>query len=143
MAKVEFTMPDDFLDRLSRLEERTDEIIPRVLEAGGEVVLDVVRRNLQGAVGKNTKLPSRSTGELVGALGLTPAKMDRNGDFNVKVGFDEPRRGGVSNAMVGSILEHGKHGQPPKPFMKPAKSTAKTACINAMKKKMEDEVGSV
>ena len=144
LAKVEFTMPEDFLDRLSRLEDRTDDIIPRVLEAGGEVVLRQVRQNLQAVVGKNTKVPSRSTGELVSALGVSPAKVDRNGNYNVKVGFSEPRRGGkASNAMLGSILEHGKHGQPPKPFMKPARSTAKTATIDAMKKKFEDEVSGV
>jgi hypothetical protein len=90
MARVDYQMPDDFLDRLSRLGEQTDTIIPRVLEAGGEVVLEQVSRNLQSVIGKYTKTPSRSTGELVSALGLTPAKMDRNGNFNVKVGFDEP-----------------------------------------------------
>jgi len=144
MAKAEFKMPDDFMDKISRLEERTDDIIPKVLEAGGEVVLEQVRRNLQGVVGSNTKEPSRSTGQLVSALGLSPAKIDRNGNFNVKVGFDEPRSGsGASNAMVGSILEHGKHGQPPKPFMKPAKSSAKSACVDAMKKKLDEEINKV
>ncbi len=143
MAKVEFTLPDDFLNKISRLEERTDEIVPKVLEAGGEVVLEQARRNLQAVVGQGTKLPSRSTGELVSALGLSPAKMDKNGNFNVKVGFEEPRQDGVSNAMIGTILEYGKHGQPPKPFMKPTKSAAKSACIDAMKKKLEDEVSDV
>ena len=69
--------------------------------------------------------------------------MDKNGNFNVKVGFEEPRQDGVSNAMIGTILEYGKHGQPPKPFMTPTKSAAKSACIDAMKKKLEDEVSDV
>ena len=143
MARAEFTMPDDFLDKISRLAERTDEIIPRVLETGGEVVLEQVRQNLQAVIGKGTKFPSRSTGELVGALGISPARLDCNGNFNVKVGFDEPRSDGVSNAMVASVLEHGKHGQPPRPFMKPARSAAKNATIEAMKRKLEEEVANV
>jgi len=149
MAKAEFKMPDDFMDKISRLEERTDDIIPKVLEAGGNVVLEQVRSNLQSVVGSNTKYPSRSTGELVAALGLSPARMDRQGNFNVKVGFDEPRSGsaggarGTTNAMLGSILEHGKHGQPPKPFMKPAKNSAKSATIDAMKKKLDEEIDKV
>ena len=143
MARVEYTLPDDFLDRISRLAERTDEIIPRVLEAGAEVVLEQVRSNLVAVVGVGTKYPSRSTGELVAALGISPAKLDRNGNFNVKVGFDEPRQSGISNAMVGGILEYGKHGQPPRPFMRPARSAAKLATIDAMKRKLEEEVGSV
>lgn len=144
MAKVEFKMPDDFLDKLSRLESRTDEIVPRVLEAGGQVALAKVKSNLQSVVGKNLKTKSsRSTGELVNALGLSPAKMDRQGNFNVKVGFDEPRTGGVSNAMIANVIEYGKHGQPPKPFLKPAKSASCAPAIEAMKRKLEEEMGNV
>jgi HK97 gp10 family phage protein len=145
IARVEFKMPDEFLDKLSRLEDRTDDIIPKVLEAGGNVVLAKVRSNLQSVIGKGTQTESRSTGELVSALGLSPAKMDRDGNFNVKVGFREPRRGKyrVSNAMIASILEYGKHGQPPKPFMKPAKTASRAPAIEAMKRKLEEEVGGV
>ena len=84
-------MPDDFLRKVSALGEKTDEIIPHVLEAGGEVALEKVRDNLREAIGRDTKFPSRSTGELEAALGLSPAKMDQDGNFNVKVGFSEPR----------------------------------------------------
>ena len=136
-------MPDDFLQKISRLEERTDDIIPKVLEAGGKVVLDQVHSNLQAVIGRGTKYPLQSSGELVSALGLSPAKMDRNGNFNVKVGFNEPRRGGASNAMIANVIEYGKHGQQPKPFLKPAKSASRAACIEAMKRKLEDEVGGV
>lgn len=140
MAKVELKMPEEFLLRLSRLGDRTDEIIPKVLEAGGEVVLDKVRANLAAVVGRDTKEESRSTGELVSALGLSPAKLDRDGNYNVKVGFAEPRRDGRSNAMVANVLEYGKSGQPAKPFLKPAKSATRAPCIEAMKNAFEREV---
>lgn len=140
MAKVQVKMPEEFLLRLSRLGDRTDEIIPKVLEAGGEVVLDKVRANLAAVVGRDTKEESRSTGELVSALGLSPAKLDRDGNYNVKVGFAEPRRDGRSNAMVANVLEYGKSGQPAKPFLKPAKSATRAPCIEAMKNAFEREV---
>lgn len=123
--------------KLSRLEERTDEIIPKVLEAGGEVVLDRVRSNLSAV------LSGESTGELEQALGVSPAKMDKNGNYNVKVGFDEPRRDGSGNAMIANIIEYGKHGQPPNPFLKPAKAASRTPAIEAMKKKLDEEMGDV
>jgi hypothetical protein len=47
MAKVDMKMPEDFLLILSALGERTDEIIHKILEAGGEVVLAAVRSNLE------------------------------------------------------------------------------------------------
>ncbi len=143
MAKATLKMPDDFLMKLSRLGEKTDEIIPRVLKAGGEVVEAKVKSNLQSVIGNGTKEDSRSTGELVSALGVSSARQDRDGNFNVKVGFSEPRRDDKSNAMVAGVLEYGKHGQPPKPFLKPAKTASKKACVDAMIATFEEEVEQI
>lgn len=143
MAKVAFKMPEDFLTQISKLESRTDEIIPKVLEVGGEVVSKKVKANLQATIGIGTKEESRSTGELISALGVSPAKQDNEGNFNVKVGFSETRSDGKSNAMIASVLEYGKQGQPPKPFLKPAKTASKNACINAMKAKFDEEVNKI
>ena len=137
-------MPEDFLLKVSRLYEKTDEILPRVLEAGGQVVLERVKSNLSAVVGKGTKVPSRSTGELESALGLSPAKPKRDGSgWDIKVGFAEPRSGGDSNAKIANILEYGKHGQPPKPFLKPAKTQSRKACIETMKSKLDEEVRKI
>ncbi len=143
MAKATFKMPEDFLMKVSKLADRTDEILPKVLEAGAEVVEGKVRSNLTSVIGKGTKLPSRSTGQLLSSLGTSPALQDKNGDFNVKVGFSEPRSDGDSNAKIATILEYGKSGQPAKPFLKPAKSSSKNACIEAMKAKLESEVNGI
>ena len=140
MAKAQMMMPEEFLTRLSKLGSQQDAISEKVLEAGGEVVLAEVQSNLASVVGRDTKYDSRSTGELEQALGLSSVKLDRNGNHNIKVGFSEPRRDGKSNAMLANILEYGKHGQPAKPFLKPAKSASKAACVEAMKRTFEEEV---
>ena len=143
MAKATWKLPEDFLIKVSRLADKTDEIIPKVLEAGAEVVEDKVRSNLQSVIGSGTKYDSRSTGELLRSLGTSPALQDRNGDFDIKVGFSEPRSDGDSNAKIATILEYGKSGQPAKPFLKPAKSASRKACIDAMKAKLESEVNGI
>jgi len=143
VAKATLKMPDDFLMKLSRLGEKTDEIIPRVLKAGGEVVEAKVKSNLQSVIGNGTKEDSRSTGELVSALGVSSARQDKDENFNVKVGFSEPRKDSKSNAMVAGVLEYGKHGQPPKPFLKPAKTASKKACVDAMIRAFEEEVDKI
>jgi len=143
VARASFKMPEDFLLKVSKLNEKTDDILPKVLEAGGEVMAKKVKSNLSSVIAKNTKLPSRSTGELIGALGVSPALIDRNGNYNVKVGFSEPRSDGDSNAKIANILEYGKSGQRPKPFLKPAKSSGKKACIEAMKEKLEEEIKKI
>ena len=71
---------------------------------------------------------------------MSTVKLDRSGNHNIKVGFAEPRSGGKSNAKIANILEYGRHGQPAKPFLKPAKTASKAACIEAMRQKFEEEV---
>jgi len=143
MARGTYKMPEDFLLKISTLAEKTDEIIPKVLKAGGEVVKDKVGSNLKSSIGKDTKIKSRSTGELIDALGISPAGVDNKGNYNVKVGFDEPRKDGESNAKLANILEYGKSGQPAKPFLKPAKISSRKACIETMKKKLDEEINKI
>ena len=143
MAKAEIQMPEDFLRRLSLLGDKSDEIAESVLEAGGEVMVSSIKSKLSSVVGKDTKHPSRSTGELERSLGMTKVRVDRDGNHNIKIGFAEPRSDGGSNAKLANILEYGKHGQPAKPFLKPAKSASQAACEAAMKQKFDEEVSKL
>lgn len=134
MARCTYKLPDELLRKLSTVGSKMDEISEVVLVAGGEVVLDKVKSNLEGV------LSGESTGELLSALGLSGVLIDRNGNSNIKVGFSEPRKDGKSNAMLANIIEYGKHNQPAKPFLKPAKTSSKKPCIEAMTKKLEEEI---
>ena len=116
MAKADVKMPDEFLAKLSRLGSQTDTFAEKVLQAGGEVALDKVRSNLKAVVGSGNKGESRSTGELERSLGLSPVMVDKNGNYDIKVGFSEPRTDGSSNAKIANILEYGASSQPAKPF---------------------------
>ena len=140
MAKVDVKMPEDFLLKLSRIGDKTDEICEKALNAGGEVVLSTVKSNLFSVIDKDTKTESRSTGELERSLGLSPVLIDNNGNANIKIGFKEPRSDGKSNAKIASIIEYGKQGQPPKPFLKPARTSSKKACVKGMVETLEQEV---
>lgn len=140
MAKATMLMPDEFLERLSKLGDKTDEITKEVLKEGGKVALDKVRGSLKSVIGHDLKDESRSTGQLESALGVSPPKLDRNGNYNVKVGFAENRTDGEINAKLANIIEYGKHGQPAKPFLARAKRGLKKPCEAAMKEKFEEEI---
>ena len=99
-----------------------------------ELVDLALKSNLEASVS------GTSSGQLVSALGLSPVKVDRNGNYNIKLGFDEPRKDGTSNAMVANIIEYGKPGQPAKPFLKNAKIATKSECEDVMKRKLEEEI---
>ena len=132
-------MPQKWLAQLDDMGSSLDAAIPKALAAGGKVVLDKMKSNLQAAIGRGTKTKSRSTGKLAASLGVSPAKLDRDGNLDMKVGFSEGR-GDVSNAMLANILEYGKHGQPPKPFLKQTKSSSRKLCIEAMQTVLKEEL---
>ena len=139
MAKIKRSViiqfDDDFSKKLAALGSHTDEILEKAMSAGAEAALPIVRAELQGAIGGDTKVQSRSTGELVDSLGISPVMVDNKGITNVKIGFSEPRRHQyiakkkrsyytVTNAMIANVLEYGKSGQPPRPWLKRAKTQA-------------------
>ena len=143
MAKAQIKMPEELLVKLSRLGSKSDEIAAMVLEEGGRVVLEKVRSNLSSVIGSGTKHDSRSTGELLDSLGMTSPKIDRDGNTNVKIGFAEPRSDGNSNAMIAAVIEYGKHNQPPKPFLAPAKAKSRSECMKVMREALEREVAKL
>ena len=134
MAKCTAKLPDDLLKKLSTLGSKMDDIAKVTLEAGGDVVLRKTKSNLAEVV------EGPSSGQLVSSLGLSPVLVDRNGNYNIKVGFDEYRKDGSSNAMVANIIEYGKHCQPARPFLKNAKNQSRSECMNVMKNKLEEEI---
>ena len=139
MAKISIRMPTAFMDQLAKASEKTETAIPKALEAGGKVVFEKMKSNLSSAIGRNTKNKSRSTGKLLAALGVSPVKVNDGGNYDVKVGFAEGR-GDANNAMLANLLEYGKSGQPPKPFLKQTKSSSKAPCIEAMQTVLKEEL---
>ena len=151
MSLKTIKMPDELLGKLSKLGKNTDMIAEKVLQAGGEVMIKKIRENLSSVVGSGTKYKSRSTGELEESLGIAPMDIDKDGNHNIKIGFNEPRRtqyeakskrsyNTATNAMVANVLEYGKHGQPAKPFLKPAISSSRSRCKKAMIDTFNEEI---
>ena len=123
---------------LGNLAERTDAIIENALKSGGKAAVPFVSSALSNSIGKGPY--SRPTGKLQSALGVSPVKMGKNGDFNVKIGFSNNRSDGMRNAKLAALLEYGKKGQPARPFMSRAKSQARNAVLEAMQQQFLSEV---
>lgn len=143
MPKVTMKLPDELISRISTLGEKTDEICENALQAGAEVVEKQLKANLDNSIGKNLKYESRSTGQLKRAIGITPVLVDKNGNYNIKIGVDDRRNDGLTNTMLANILEYGKVGQPPKPFLKPTKSKSKKPALDAITHTLEDEISKL
>ena len=154
MGKCEIKMPEKFLLKISKLGKETDKIVGQTLKVGGDIMLKSVKSHLKTVIGKDLKRKKRSTGELVNSLGVSPDDVDNKGIHNIKVGFNEPRRNQyeaknkrsyytITNAMIANVIEFGKSGQNPKPFLKPAKNKSRKACIAAMEEKLKEEINKL
>src|SRR6056297_2405692 len=134
-------MPDEFLEKLSRLNKRFDEIAPRVLEEGAKPVIEKAKDKLSMRIGQDTKEPSKSSGELLKSMESTKPVQDRDGNWKLRVGIPTTKDSkGVSNALKAAVIEYGKVGQPPKPWLKPTKRASRKASIEAMKNALDKEI---
>ena len=155
MSSITLKLPDEFMNKLSELDRRTEEIIEKSLEAGAEIVYQRASSNLRAAV----KSPGES--QLLSSLGVSPVKPS-DGGYDIKVGFNEPRQDKkgkttyskrlksgkrseyqLTNAMIANILEYGKKGQPARPFMKPAQDATKKTATAEIKRVFTEEAQKI
>lgn len=89
-----FEMDTEFARKIEKLGEKTGEIAEKCLNAGGEIVYRAVKKRLISVISA-----SERDGELVKSLGVTPVKQDKHGVYNLKIGFNDPRKkhGGCIN----------------------------------------------
>jgi HK97 gp10 family phage protein len=142
MARAQIKLPTAFIDSLEAASTMLDTAAEEVLQAGASIVEPRMRANLAGAIGQGAA-PSRSTGQLLGALGTTTAKVNSRGDHNVKIGFAENRRDGRSNALIANVLEHGRSNQPARPFLAPTRSQTRRPATEAMKQTLVARMNQV
>lgn len=139
------------MKKIDRLGKETDRICEKALTEGGKVMEKSVALHLSQVVGKDTVVESRSTGELQASLGVSPVRVDKNGTHNIKIGFREPRsqqtaaKGKrsyrqITNAMIANVLEYGRKGQAPKPFLAPAKKAATKDTTAKMESVLREEI---
>lgn len=110
-----------------------------------------VRDELENVIGKDlmpdpqhgNKIRRRSSGTLLKDLGVSPPQIDKNGNYNVKVGFYSYRDDGKANALVANVLEYGTSKRKPKPFLAPAKRKGRNACQRAMGRVFEEALNDL
>src|SRR5574344_1446864 len=94
MPSIKFEMPEELMRGLNDISRELDGIMEESLHAGAEVIEKKVRSNLTNVIGKNLKSKEkRDSGTLLGALGISPSRKNDDGNYDVNVGFNEPRRG--------------------------------------------------
>lgn len=141
---LQVKLPSEFAAKLQKLGDSMDKIAERALVEGASIVEKQMRSNLQKVIGSGTKSQSQSTGQLLNALGKSPVKANiKTGGWDIKIGFLEPRKDGTPNALVANVLEYGKKGQAPKPFMKPALNATRPKVRTTMSRVIDEEIEKI
>ncbi|MCM1166441.1 MAG: HK97 gp10 family phage protein [Lachnospiraceae bacterium] len=143
MAKCNVKLPEETLLKLSKLGKNIDRITAAMLEDGAAVVQAQAEKNLEAVIGKGTKYKSRSTGGLQKLVKSTKVYEIANGDRHIKIGvwgYYYPNGRETPAPLVANVLEHGRSNMTAKPWLKPALSKSRKACIAAMQKRFDDEV---
>lgn len=135
---IKIKFPEELMINLEKLANEADKIVEKSLKAGAKIVEGQIRTNLKNS------LKGESSGQLLEALGTSPVKPNNKIDgWDIKIGFNEPRKDGTSNAMIANILEYGKKGQAAKPFLKPAIDASKSKMRATMKKVFTEETEKI
>ena len=156
-------LPDDLIRRMNEAGAQIDNIAEAALTAGAKALESAADARLGMALTFPRIYPKRGTGELRSSLGVTPMRILKNGVYDVKVGFGEPRsvqptrrigrsrKGGgyyrATNAMVGNILEHGHKGsmggQMPAPWWKPALRDGRQEAEDTIRRTLEGRLDEI
>lgn len=108
------------------------EVAERILTAGLDIAADQVRAELERVQS------DEATGQLMDSLGITPIKLDRDGNWNGKVGFDGYDRDGVPNQLKARVMESGTSKRKKRPFVRPALNKCRKLAEEAMIKAGEE-----
>jgi len=152
VASITFKKGEDYALKLSRLAAGSDEIAKKAIYEGAGIIADEVRKGLESVPVDKFRflkdgeqmhvLSKEQKDDLLGALGVTPIRIEASGDINAKIGFDgygsKPTKAypkGVPNQLLARAVESGSSVRTKHPFVRPA--------VNAMKIKAKAEMEKI
>ena len=160
MAIMTFKSGDEYALKLSQFAGRTPEIAKKALHVAAGIVADEVRKNLTALPEDKyrylrddeafTGVPKSQKKDLLDSLGITPIGVDKNGDWNVRVGFDgygsmptKKYKKGVPNQMLARAIESGSSVRKKTPFVRPAARAKRAAALEAMRKVINEAINDM
>lgn len=157
MARMTFKAGEDFMIALSKLSAGTEQIATKAIYAGASIMADKIRDNLEKLPEdtfrfleddeKFTGVPKGQKKDLLDSLGITPIEIDKNGNYNAKVGFDgygtfptKKYPKGVPNQLIARSVESGSEVRQKTPFVRPAVNAVRSQVTETMNQTITEEI---
>lgn len=134
MANFRIDGLDEAIREMERL-GRFSEIAPKAVDAAAPILEDAVKSAVSSVVS------SKATGDLVGSIRKTKAKMNEWGAFTVVKPNGKDRKG-TNNADKLLRLEYGNSHQSAHPCLAKAVNSAESSCIKAAEETIYKEMGA-
>lgn len=112
--------------------ERVDKIIPDMLNAGADVIVEAQQEEIE-------RMGLVDTGDMLKSIKKTPVKKSRDGGRYIVIAPQGKDRKGVSNATKGFVAQYGRSNMPARPWMTVANEKAAPAASAAMRKVWEEK----
>ena len=137
MARVTVKAGEEYALKLSKYAAQSDEIAKKAIYAGAKFVADKIKDNLEGI------LSPYASGEMADSFGITPIGLDKEGNWNTKIGFDGYDSKGVPNQLKARVLESGSSQQQKRPFVRPAVNATKKQAQAEMERVIDEETSKI
>lgn len=160
MAKITFKKGDEYLFKLSKLENETIKEVcgPAIYDAAGLVADNIILAFLQvptderyGTPGTPAVGPKKIQKKaLYECYGITEMQEDGTGFLNVKIGFDgysgiktKKWPNGQPNQLIARSIESGTSYMVKHPFVKEGVANSRKKALEIMKKKVDEGVEKI
>ena len=131
MAGFEVNFPTDFMGGI--LNSSFEDIAKEALEEAAPLMEKSIKQSLQNSI------RDKSSGDLVKSVKVSRPKRTKTNAWIVNIGPSGTDSKGVRNALKAIILNYGKKGQAPRPWLTPAVNNCQTEINLKIQQKYEEK----
>lgn len=133
MGKLYVSGMSDVSKQLLNESEKAKRAIPKMLNAGADILVDEEKKSIEQYFGKS----KRSTGDLKRSIKKGKEKV-KGSQLYIEVGASGKNRHNVSNATVGAIQQRGRKNMDARPWYTDAYTKADPKIREAMREEWEN-----
>lgn len=160
MARYAFKAGNEWALKLSRLATNQKQVAGKAIYAGAKVVADKIKSNIEALPEESFRylhgddkfsgVPKEQKKDLAESFGVASIDVDKNGDYNTKLGFDgygsQPSKKypqGLPNQLLARAIESGSSVREKQPFVRTAVTATKKTAQAEMARVIDEEIEKI